>query len=330
MKGQSVMVARRASPRGRRNWRWLAAAFVVASAPASAQTWPSRPITMVVAFPAGGYADNFARIVGDRLAARLGQSIVIENRGGAGGNIGAGNVAHAAADGYTLLVTTASIAVNETYYKTKSYATSDLRSIAIPAGGAESLSVGAADSAKTLADLVRDTKPFDYASPGVGTSSHVAAAYFFKALAKIAPVHVPFQGGAPAVNAVIGGHVRVLVGTLPGYAAQWHAGTLRGLALASEARQAEFPDVPTYTESGYPLVAETWVGVFAPAKVDDVVAAKLNAVINEIVREPATEAKLKTFSMQTRVRDLPQTEAYFRSEIAKWGKMVEAIGISVE
>jgi tripartite-type tricarboxylate transporter receptor subunit TctC len=122
----------------------------------------------------------------------------------------------------------------------------------------------------------------------------------------------------------------VLVGTLPGYAAQWHAGTLRGLALASEARQAEFPDVPTYTESGYPLVAETWVGVFAPAKVDDVVAAKLNAVINEIVREPATEAKLKTFSMQTRVRDLPQTEAYFRSEIAKWGKMVEAIGISVE
>ncbi len=299
------------------------------AAPAAAQTYPSRPITIVVAFPAGGYADNFARIVGDRLSAKLGQSVVIENRGGAGGNIGAATVAHAAADGYTLLVTTASLAVNETYYKTKSYAASELRAIAIPAAGAESLCVSASDAAKTLADLVRDarTKPFDYASPGVGTSSHVAAAYFFKELAKIEPVHVPFQGGAPAINAVIGGHVRVLVGTLPGYAAQWRAGTLRGLALASDARLPEFPNVPTYGEGGYPLVAETWVGVFAPAKLDDAIASKLNAAINEIVSEPATKAKLATFSMQTHIRNLAGTEAYFHGEIAKWGKMVQAIGI---
>ena len=300
--------------------------------PASAQTYPSRTITMVVAFPAGGYADTFARVLADRLSAKLGQSVVVENRGGAGGNIGAGTVAHASADGYTLLATTASVAVNETYYKTKSYAASDLRSIAIPAAGAESLSVSTADPAQTLGDLLKEarTKPFDYASPGVGTSSQVAAAYFFKELAKIEPLHVPFQGGAPAVNAVIGHHVRVLVGTLPGFATQWHAGSLRGLALASAARLAEFPDVPTYTESGYPLVAETWVGIFAPAKLDDAIAAKLNAAINEIVREPATEAKLATFSMQTRVRNIADTEAYFRAEVAKWGKMVEAIGISAK
>jgi tripartite-type tricarboxylate transporter receptor subunit TctC len=308
----------------------LTLAFAATSAhPAAAQTYPARTITMVVAFPAGGYADSFARIIGDRLSAKLGQPVVIENRGGAGGNIGAATVAHATADGYTLLATTASIAVNETYYKTKSYSASELRAIALPAGAAETLSVLPNDAAKTLADLVQAgrAKPFDYASPGIGTSSHVAAAYFFKMLAKIEPLHVPFQGGAPAVNAVLGGHVEVLVGTLPGFAAQLSSGALRGLAVASEARVPAFTDIPTYAEGGYPFVAETWVGIFAPAKLDDAIAAKLNAAINEIISEPATQKKLATFSMQTRVRDLAGSEAYFRSEIAKWGKMVDAIGI---
>ena len=306
----------------------LALAGIV-TAPAAAQTYPSRTITLVVAFPAGGYADSFARIIGDRLSAKLGQPVVIENRGGAGGNIGAATVAHAAADGYTLLATTASIAVNETYYKNKSYSAAELRAIALPAGAPETLSALPNDGAKTLADLVQAgrTKPFDYASPGTGTSSHVAAAYFFKMLAKIEPLHVPFQGGAPAVNAVLGGHVEVLVGTLPGFAAQLSSGALRGLAVASEARVPGFADIPTYGEGGYPFVAETWVGIFAPAKLDDAIAAKLNAAINEIINEPATQKKLATFSMQTRVRDLAGSEAYFRDEVAKWGKMVEAIGI---
>jgi tripartite-type tricarboxylate transporter receptor subunit TctC len=305
----------------------------LAAAPASAQDYPSRPITIVVAFPAGGYADSFARILGDRLGERLHQSVVIENRGGAGGNIGAGTVAHATADGYTLLVTTASIAVNETYYRSKNFAATDLKAVAIPAGAAETLSVNPTDPAKTLAELVQSAreKPFDYASPGVGTSSHVAAAYFFKELAKIEPVNVPFQGGAPAVNAVLGGHVRVLVGTLPGFAGQFRSHAIRGLAVASENRVPEYTDIPTYGEGGFPgFVAETWVGVFAPAKLDDAIAAKLNATINDIVREPATEARLRTFSMQTRVRSLPETESYFRGEVAKWGKMVEAVGITAK
>jgi tripartite-type tricarboxylate transporter receptor subunit TctC len=307
----------------------MLALAAIATMPAAAQTYPSRTITLVVAFPAGGYADSFARIIGDRLSAKLGQPVVIENRGGAGGNIGAASVAHAAADGYTLLATTASIAVNETYYKSKNYSAAELRAVAIPAGAAETLSVLPNDAAKTLADLVRAgrTKPFDYASPGVGTSSQVAAAYFFKMLAKLEPLHVPFQGGAPAVNAVLGGHVEVLVGTLPGFAAQLSSGALRGLAVASEARVPGFANIPTYGEGGYPFVAETWVGIFAPAKLDDAIAAKLNAAINDIVSEPATAKKLAAFSMQTRVRDLAGSEAYFRSEIAKWGKMVEALGI---
>ncbi len=315
-----------------RLWQAIAAlALATAMAqPAAAQAYPSRTITIVVPFPAGGYADSFARIVGDRLGAKLGQPVVIENRGGAGGNIGAANVAHATADGYTLLATTASIAVNETYYKNKSFSAADLRAVALPAGAPETLSVLPNDPAKNLGDLVQTarTKPFDYASPGIGTSSHVAAAYFFKMLAKIKPVHVPFQGGAPALNAALGGHVEVLVGTLPGFAPQLASGVLRGLAVASEARVAGYPNMPTYGEGGYKgFVAETWVGVFAPAKLDDAIAAKLNGLINEIVQEPATKAKLATFSMQTRVRDLAGSEAYFRSEITKWGKMVEAIGL---
>jgi tripartite-type tricarboxylate transporter receptor subunit TctC len=231
------------------------------------------------------------------------------------------------------LVTTASIAVNETYYKSKSYALADLKAIAIPAGAPESLCVNPADPDKTLADLVASarTKQLDYASPGVGTSSHVAAAYFFKELARIDPVQVPFQGGAPAVNAVMGGHVRVLVGTLPGYAGQVRAGGLRALAVASEQRVAEFPEIPTYGEGGFAgFVAETWVGVFAPARVDPAVAQKLNGAINDVVREPATEARLKALTMQTRVRDLAASETYFHSEVANWGKMVKAIGISTE
>ena len=307
----------------------IALGLVLAGGAAAAQDYPGRPITIIVAFPAGGYADSFARIVADRLGDKLHQSVVVENRGGAGGNIGAASVAHASPDGYTLLVTTASIAVNETYYKAKSYTAADLRAIAIPAGAPETLSVGPNDPAKTLADLVASAreKAFDYASPGVGTSSHVAAAYFFKELARIEPVQVPFQGGAPAVSAVMGGHVRVLVGTLPGYAGQFRSHAIRGLAVTSEKRVPEYTDIPTYGEGGFPFVAISWVGVFAPARVDDAIAAKLSAAINEIVAEPATEARLRTFSMQTSVRSLADTESYFRSEVAKWGKMVDAIGI---
>jgi tripartite-type tricarboxylate transporter receptor subunit TctC len=288
---------------------------------------------MIVAFAAGGYADSFARILGARLSERLGQNVVIENRGGAGGNIAGGLVAHAPADGYTLLVTTSSVAVNDAYYKNKIFAASDLKAIAIPAGAPETLSVRPSHPAKTLADLIASARgrSFDYSSAGVGTSSHVSAAYFFKELAKIEPVHVPFQGGAPAINAVMGGHVEVLVGTLPGYAGQFRSGAMRALAVASEKRVPEFPDIPTYGESGYPgFVAETWVGVFAPAKIDDAIAAKLNAAVNDVVKEPATEERLKTFSMQTHQRDLAATNAYFRSEVADWATRVKAVGISAE
>ncbi|HYW61511.1 MAG TPA: tripartite tricarboxylate transporter substrate-binding protein [Xanthobacteraceae bacterium] len=321
---------------GRRSRRtgWLGCALaLLIAAPAAAQDFPSRPITMIVAFAAGGYADSVARIIGTRLGERIGQNVVIENRGGAGGNIAGGLVAHASPDGYTLLVTTSSVAVNDAYYKNKVFSASELKAIAIPGGAPETLSVKPDHPAKTLADLIASARgrSLDYASAGVGTSSHVAAAYFFKELAKINTVHVPFQGGAPAINAVMGGHVEVLVGTLPGYAGQFRSGAMRALAVASEKRVPEFPDIPTYGEGGYPgFAAETWVGVFAPARIDDAIAAKLNAAVNEIIKEPATEERLRALSLQTRTRDLAASNAYFRSEVADWAKRVQAVGISAE
>ena len=298
--------------------------------PSAADEFLARPITFMVAFAAGGYADSVARIIGARLAERIGQNVVIENRGGAGGNIAGAAVAHAAPDGYTLLVTTSSVAVNDAFYKNKVFSAAELKAIAIPGGAPETLSVKPDHPAKTLADLITSAKgrSIDYASAGVGTSSHVAAAYFFKEFAKIDTVHVPFQGGAPSINAVMGGHVEVLVGTLPGYASQFHSGAMRPLAIASETRLPEFPDVPTYADAGYPgFTAETWIGVFAPARLDDAVATKLNTEINELIREPAIEAKLKTLSFQTRQRDLATADEYFRSQVADWAKRVKAVGV---
>ena len=200
-----------------------------------------------------------------KLGERLGQNIVIENRGGGGGNIGAAAVAKAQPDGHTLLVTTTGLAINETITKDKGFALDDLKVVAIPAWAPETLSVHPTSPAKTLSDLIAiaKTKPINFGSPGVGTSGHIANAYLFKELAKVEAVHVPFQGGAPAVNAMSGGHIDALAGAVPGYAGQLKSGLIRGIAVAAEKRLADFPDIPTYAESGFPelATAATWVGV---------------------------------------------------------------------
>lgn len=306
-------------------------AAMVPILPCTAQDYPTRPITIVVGFAPGGFADGVARVLGAKLSERLGQNVVIENRAGGGGNIAAAAVAKAAADGYTLLVTTTGLAVNETLSKQKSFSLDDIKVVAIPAWAPETLSVSPKSPAKTLADLllIAREKPISYASPGVGTSGHIASAYLFKNLAKVETVHVPFQGGAPAVNAMLGGHVDALVGALPGYAGQLSSGQIRGLAVAAEQRLAQYPDIPTYAESGFPeMIASTWVGVFAPAKVDDAIAEKLNKTINEIVNEPGAQAQFKTLQTELRHADRADAVAFFRREVEQWKKMIVSIGLS--
>ena len=202
--------------------------MTLCAANAAAQDYPSRPITFIVAFAPGGFADSVARLIGSKLNERLGQSIIIENRAGGGGNIGAAAAAKAAPDGYTLLVTTTGLAINETLSKSKGFAVDDLTVIAIPAWAPETLSVNPSSPAKSLAELLQiaKTKPINYASPGVGTSGHIANAYLFQELAKVEAVNVPFQGGALAVNALLGGHVDALAGAVTGYAGQLKAGSI--------------------------------------------------------------------------------------------------------
>jgi tripartite-type tricarboxylate transporter receptor subunit TctC len=312
-------------------------ASALALLPASrthAQDYPARPITFVVGFAAGGFADGVARILGNEMSKRLGQNVIVENRGGAGGNIAAAAVAKTAPDGYTVLISTSGLAINSTLTKASlGFAVDDLRAVAVPAWAPETLSVHSQSPVKTLAELIAlaKTKPISFASPGVGTSGHIASTYFFKALAKVDAVHVPFRGGAPAVNAAAGGHVDALSGAVAGYGSQLQSKIIRGLAVASEKRMPMFPDIPTYAESGYPqVIAATWIGVFLPAKTDNAIAEKLNKTINDIVDDPEAQAQFKKLLAEVRHDDLAQANAYFKSEIERWGQMINTIGLKVD
>jgi tripartite-type tricarboxylate transporter receptor subunit TctC len=307
----------------------LAATLTAVARPASAQSYPTQIITFQVAFAAGGIADVVARLIGQKLSERLGQTVVVENRGGAGGNLAAKSVSGAVPDGHTILATTTSLAVNETATRNKGFSANDLRAIAIVAFSPDILAVHASNPAKDLRDFVQSGKSFTYGSAGVGTGPHIGAEYFFREVAKVQGVHVPFTGGAPAVAAAVGNHVDAVVLTLPTVVPPITQGLLRGLGLASATRNSAVPDVATYGEMGFPNVySGSWVGFFAPAKTPDAVVAKLNAEINAIMREPEAQQKLKTIGFDVMIKTAGEASDYFRSEVGTWGKMIRAIGYS--
>ena len=301
---------------------------------AAAQAYPNRNITFVVGFAAGGVADGIGRLVGQKLSERLSQTVVVENRGGAGGNIAAKAVAGAAPDGYTILVTTTSLAINETMHKNKGFRADDLATVAIAASSPEVLATHPDNPGKNLGEYMNAMKgkPINFGTAGAGSGSHIAAAYFFKVLAQAQATHVPFQGGAPALNAAIGQQIDLLATTVGGgAAAQIKAGKLKGLAMASEQRVAVTPDVPTFAEGGYAgFAAASWVGFFIPAKTPPEIATKLNEAIDGIVKDPETQARLATLGFDPIVGSQPQAERMFRAEIEKWGKMITTLGLSVE
>src|SRR5215831_19381865 len=303
------------------------------TAPAAAQTYPSQNISLIVAFAAGGIADVVGRLVGQKTGERLGRTVVVENRGGAGGNLAARAVAQATPDGYTLLATTSGIAVNDSASRNKGYATDDLRPVAFVAISPDVIAVHPSNPAKDLNEFIANAKEksFTYGSAGVGTGPHIGAEYFFQEVAKVKSVHVPFTGGAPAVQATVGNHVDAVVLTLPTVTPQIMQGTLRGLGLASATRNAAVPHVPTYGEMGFPNVySGSWVAFFAPAKTPDAIVGRLNAEINAVMTDGEVLEKLKAIGFDPLVKDQTATVDYFKSEIANWGKMVKAIGITVD
>ncbi len=310
-----------------------ALATILFAGPAGAQTYPTRDITFIVAFAPGGVADTIARLLAQGLGPKLGRTVVVENRGGAGGNIAASAVARAQPDGYTLLVTTTALAINETLRKNNGFSTSELKTVAIVASSPEAMVTSAGNPAANLADFVKSVKgkPITFGTAGVGSGSHIAGEYFFKEIAKIPATHVPFQGGAPALNAVMGNQIDVMETTLGGgAAAQIKSGKIKGLGIAADKRAAVTPNVPTYAEQGFPAFsASSWVGVFAPAGTSPDIVNKLNAAVEQVMKDPALRTRLTNIGFDPIEGSQAQAESYFRSEVANWGKMVKTLGLSI-
>jgi tripartite-type tricarboxylate transporter receptor subunit TctC len=301
---------------------------------AGAQQYPSKPVRVVVAFAVGGFADSVARLVGVKLSERLGQPVVVDNRGGAGGNIGTRIVAGAAADGYTLLVNTAAISINASLYKNPGFDIyKDFVPVALTGSTPGLFAVHASNPAGTLQDLIRSAKGRNvtYATAGVGSSSHLAGDYLLRSLAGLNATHVPYQGGGPATAAALANQVEVLSLSMPPVVPHIKAGRLKGLAISSLTRVPALPDLPTVTEAGFPGFEErSWVGYFAPAKTPAVIVKKLNAEINPILDLADVKGRLDAMGLETRPGTPEAFAAYLRSEVAKWAKIIKSIGITAD
>jgi tripartite-type tricarboxylate transporter receptor subunit TctC len=316
----------------------LAALAVLAVAlggrPSHAQTFPAGKITIIVAFAPGGFADTTTRFVAQGLGERLHQTIVVENRAGAGGNIAASVVAHAQPDGTTVLATTSALAINETLMENKQFSAHDLKAAAIVTSNPEALAVNPSNPADSLPAFIKamNGKVINFATAGVGTASHIEAEYFFKVLAKVPAQHIPFQGGAPAVNALMGNQVDLLAATLSSeVAAQMLAGKIKGIGVAAEKRAAVVPNVPTYAEQGFPnFTAASWVGFFAPAKTDPRVLEALNLAINDVIKSPEVRKKLVELGYDPITGSQAEADKMFNDDIRKWGDMVTALNLSIK
>jgi len=305
-----------------------------AASTSSGQAYPTKPVRVVVAFAVGGFADGVARLVGLKLSERLGQPVVVDNRGGAGGNIATRIVAAAPSDGYTLLVNTAAISINASLYKNPGFDISrDFVPVALTGSTPGLFAVHASNPAGSLQDLIRMAKGkgLNYATAGVGSSSHLAGDYLFRSLAGLNATHVPFQGGGPAVAAALAQQVEVLSLSMPPVVPHIKSGRLKGLAISSLSRVAALPEVPTVTEAGFPGFEErSWVGYFAPAKTPAAIVKKLNGEINQILGLAEIRQRLDALGLEPQPGTPGEFSAYVRAEVAKWEKMVKAAGVTAD
>ena len=294
--------------------------------------WPAKRVSFVVAFSAGGYADTISRVIAKELGDRLKQPVIVQNVGGAGGNTAARQISISSPDGYTFLVTTTGIAINETLYKTKPFDSSQLVPVAIPISAPEALTSNPSSGFKNLADMVAAAKEGRayLGTPGVGTASHIAAEFFFKNLAKVPVKHIPFAGGSQSMQALRVGDINVRAATvttltIPSIV----SGEIVGLAIATEQRYPALPNVPTFAEMGYQgFLATNWVGIFARAGTPEAILNRMNIEINAVMREPEVRKRMDALSLTIASRDLAETNSYFKAEIGRWATMVEASGLS--
>ncbi len=318
---------------------WLVCFAVLAFlafAPAQAADYPSRPITLAVAFTPGGPSDVLARIVGKQMGQLLGATIVIENRPGAGGNIAAESVAHAAGDGYTLLMGNNSIlATNESLYKKLTYnPQKDFIPITLIGSQANILVVNNSVPAQSLRELIALAKAqpgkLNFASSGYGAAAHLAGE-LFKSEAKIDIVHVPYKGAAPALQDLIGGQSQLMFATAASVIGHIKGGKVRALAVTTLKRTQILPELPTMDEAGLPgFEASTWHGLVAPAGTPPQVVAKLHEAAIKALRDPGVRTSLARLGVDI-VGDTPnEFKAYIAAEVPKWAAIVKASGATMD
>ena len=301
-----------------------------------AQAFPDRQITMIVPFAAGGSTDVVARIIAQKMSEDLRQQVIVQNVAGAGGNLGADNVARADPDGYTILMgTVATHALNPLILKSTRYdAVKDFAPISLLVIVPNVLVVNPQLPVNTVEELLALLKSapgnYSYASSGNGTPLHLSGE-LFKSMAGVQMEHIPYKGAGPALNDVIGNQVPIMFDNLPSSSSHIKAGTLRALAVTTKERAASFPDIPTVAESGVPgYETYTWNALFAPAGTPTDVVARLNQSANKALEDPAVAARMKEFSA-TMVGSTPEElEAHVKAEIAKWTPIVRDAKIQME
>ena len=300
--------------------------------PAIAQPYPAKPIRIVVPFPAGGIADIYARIIGNRLTETWVQPIVVENRTGAGGNIAADLVAKSPPDGYTLVMgSLGTHAVNVTLFSKLPYdPVRDFAPIAQVLEAESLLVVHPSIPAQTLQELIAHARAnpgkLTFASAGMGTASHLAGE-LFKSMAKLEMTHVPYKGNVPAITDLLAGQTSLIFATMPTVLPHVKAGKLRALATIGAMRSAAAPDLPTVAEAALPGFEVTnWIGLFAPAGTSTEIVHRLNAEAMRLMQSPEIQARLLGEGARSAPNTPEQFAAFVKAEIAKWAPVVRASG----
>jgi tripartite-type tricarboxylate transporter receptor subunit TctC len=312
---------------------FIALAALALAWPSFAQQYPTKPVRVIVPFPAGGVTDTGARLVFQKLSEKLGQNFLVENIAGAGGNLGMGQAAKAAGDGYTILVPSSSIVVNPSLYKKLTY---DIDKDFIPVtkigASPNSWVVNANFQAKTMKELIelfrREPGKHSVGSPGTGTTPSLSIEMLRLAL-KLNYIVVPFAGGGPMTTSLLGGHTPIVCSALGNYANLITAGKLRALAVTTAKRSAAFPDVPTLGDLGIKdQEAETMTGVFVPAGTPKQVVDLLQREISAIVNDPAIKKRLLQSGIEAEGPSQADFAAYVKNEVAKWRKVIADAKIS--
>lgn len=303
---------------------------------ALAQAYPTKPVTIIVPFAAGGTTDILARIIGQALTAELGQSVVVDNRAGAGGNFGGQAAAKAAPDGHTLFMgTVGTHAINASLYKKMPFdPVKDFAPLTRVANVPNLLVANPAQPYKSVKDLIAYAKAnpgkVNFGSSGNGSSIHLSGE-LFKSLAKVDMQHVPYKGSAPAVTDLLGNQIGIMFDNMPSAIQHVRSGKLVPLAVTTAKRSPELPSVPTIAEAGVPgYEATSWFGMFAPAGTPAPVLAKLNAAIVKVLAQPDVKKKINEQGAEVYSETPEQFAAFIQAESVKWGKVVKESGASLD